>query len=165
MNRHSFSAALLLLAAALFLSPGRLMTGSFLTADDSVRNTMYVGENITEIEEDFDPPPEAVPGESFVKSPRVRNIGNTPCTVRVRIDFSDSEAEALCEPLVICSGWIASPDGFLYWHEPLYPGEATDPVFEYIRFKSDADSGELSEAFNKGFRVYVYAESMTGGFD
>ena len=157
------------------------VTYAYLTATDQKVNVFKVGENKIEVEEEFEKPTELSPNQIIKKKPLVRNTGDIPCFVRVRVEFSDSDAAAFCEFMdgeknVIAlpegENWVKGKDGYYYYTKVLHPGEpvtateanytgsgrkpgdATTPLFSKLHIK-DGVSPELLIAFN----VYVYAES------
>lgn len=56
-------------------------------------NAFIVGENVTEIEEDFEPPATIEAGQSYEKRVTVRNVKSVPCYVRVFAEFSHPQQE------------------------------------------------------------------------
>ena len=77
----AFSAILLTAAIA----------GAYFADAGSRENKVYVGDDVIEISEDFEPPVEQQTGSNlYKKQVTVVNHGTTPCFVRVYADFSDS---------------------------------------------------------------------------
>ncbi len=67
------------------------ISGAYLvSAPAGVDNEIVVGYDKTEIEEDFDPPTEQTPNAAtyYKKKVTVKNTGDTPCYVRMFVDFS-----------------------------------------------------------------------------
>lgn len=143
-----------ILAASLVIAASAGVTYAYLTAQDQVENTFDAAEAEIVVEEDFVPePPE--PGKTIKKAPRVRNVSDTDCYVRILCVFSDSDAESLCEPTEIQSGWEAKDDGYFYWNSAVRPGEETGALFEYVRIRED-----ISETDMIPFDILVYAEAV-----
>ena len=124
-------------------------TFAYLTDQDIKNNTLTVGETKTEIVEEFKPPKKLEPGVTFTKKPSVNNIGNLPCYVRMRADFSDSQMKDLCEDLDInTTDWeYDAADGYYYYKLLLEPGKMTSPLFTTVKVRTvDADGQEVTEA-------------------
>lgn len=150
------------LSLVLFLSAFGI-TYSFLTDRDSARNKFSIGETITTIDEEFTPPKVLTPGTSFTKKPRVENLGNLPCYVRMRADFSDNNMQRYCDELDInTTDWkYDSADGYYYYNKLLEPGEKTSPLFTKVTIKTTLSDGTvLTDAQMKDFEILVYAESQ-----
>ena len=130
-------------------------TYAYLYASDAAVNEFTIGGTITEVEEDYDPPPKLTPGAIITKKPWIVNKGNLKSFVRALIVFSDLAGKDICEPLVIGNKWHLNPaDGYYYYQELLAPGASTQPLFETVEIKSG-----LTEEDMKEFEIIVYAES------
>lgn len=149
----------LLIGTAVFLLLG--ISGgvalAYLSGEDSVMNYMSAAQTEIEIEEEFDPPEEIEPGMEIRKSPRVKNMADSPCYVRMNYYFSDYDAAEFCEELKIMPGWTLGADGYYYWKDRLLPGESTDPLFEKVVIRKETEEQDL-----KYFEIYVYAEAVSG---
>ena len=64
-------------------------------------NRIKIVENKTHIEEEFDPADDPGPGSVIKKKPCIVNDSVIPVYVRVRVVFSNLDAQAQCEPLKI----------------------------------------------------------------
>ena len=143
-----------LIAAALTLTAGLGTTCAYLTARDSVENTFDVSEVDITVEEGFEPtPPE--PGKAIKKAPKIRSGSDTDCYVRMRYEFTSSDAEKLCEPVKVNPGWTKKSDGYYYWNGIVKPGEETGTLFDRIQIKSGIAKEELIP-----FDILVYAEAV-----
>lgn len=151
---------LIVIACFLMLGASFGITYAYLISDDTEINAFTVGETVIEVEEDYDPPEKLEPGISINKKPWVENTGNLPCFVRMRADFSDSKAEAFCEPLDInTEDWeYNSSDGYYYYNKLLKPGEKTSHLFTQIVIKADSELQDMID-----FDVPVYAEARQQG--
>jgi len=149
-----------ILSFVLIASVSFEVTYSYLIDSAAAANRFVVGENSIVVEEEFNPPKELEPGISFDKKPKVTNTGNLPCFVRMRADFSDSEAQAICEPLDInTADWLYdSSDGYYYYNKVLQPGESTSPLFTKVTIRDDLDESDMKE-----FDILIYAESIQRG--
>lgn len=140
------------LASALLVGVGTGMSYAYLTARDGAVNQFQASSVDVEIEEEFKPPGDLKPGNVIKKAPTVKSSSNADCYVRVRVRFTDSDAENACEPLQINAGW-QEEDGYYYWTEPLHPGESTGALFDSVHVKADAK--EIPP-----FDILVYAEAV-----
>ena len=73
-------------------------------------NRIKIVENKTHIEEEFDPPADPGPGSVIKKKPCIVNDSVIPVYVRVRVVFSNLDAQAQCEPLKIKDSWKTGED-------------------------------------------------------
>ncbi len=132
-----------------------------LTDQAETVNTVLVSDNTIHVEEEFDPPSEPVPGQTFTKKPVIVNDGLLPCYVRARVLFGSQEAASICEPLQISPSWSQEEDGYYYYADPLSPGGLTEPIFYTVSFRTDISREELSGTLP--FEILVYAESVRAG--
>lgn len=139
------------------------VTYAYLVANDSKVNEFNVGENNIELKEEFTAPEVLEPGIEFDKNPYVRNTGDLPCIVRMRVDFSDSEAEKFCELIGINYGGWSGPykDGYYYYTKILKPGEETPKLFEKVKIKDKYEENGDTITINDmiDFDIMIYAES------
>ncbi|MGN0355494.1 MAG: hypothetical protein ACI4EI_10520 [Muricoprocola sp.] len=126
---------------------------SYLTAHDTVENVLDTCHVKAPVIEDFVVPDQIQPGDIIKKAPRMKNVGDTACYVRMRYVFSDSLAQEMCEDVQVHSEWNKKEDGFYYRNEPLQPGEETESLFDEIIIKENAESIPQ-------FSVLVYGESV-----
>lgn len=146
------------LAAALVLGVGAGTSYAYLTGRDDVENTFQASKTEIEMEEEFDPVPEVLPGLVITKAPKAVSRSSTDCYVRMMVRFSDNAAEAFCEPLSINSGWGWKEDGYYYWHDKVKPGESTGTIFDTVKIRSDVRKENLVD-----FDILVYAEAVACG--
>lgn len=147
--------AVVLIALLFSLSYG--VTKAYLTASDSVMNTFSIGETEGEIEEEF-PDPQPEPGVTLKKQAKIRNTGNLPAFVRVKLVYSDGIAEALTGITGIDSSvWKYDPvTDYYYYTNLVAPGEATADFMTGVTFlttNGDYVYENLSE-----FDLTIYAE-------
>ena len=145
---------LTLFLSALFLSTASI-TFAYLTDSDLAENKVSLTENEIHIEEEFVPPEEVTPGTVITKKPRIVNDSKIPVYVRMAVHFTDSAAEAFCEPFLIDSGWELRTDGYYYYKNVLNPGQKTSALFTTVKIKENAAAEELIP-----FDLLVYAESV-----
>lgn len=141
------------------------ITYAYLTSTQTRLNEFTVGENSIEIVEEFKPPEELKKGEGFDKKVQVKNTGNMACYVRVRVEFSDSEAQEFSTVDYHLDKWKLGDDGYYYYTEALEPYAdnaekgITSPLFEHVTIKSAEEyTPDLID-----FDIYVYSESCEKG--
>lgn len=143
------SLAVLICGVCLLLLTGGIC--AYLISVANQTNSFTVGENVTRIEEDFDPPTTIEAGESYEKKVTVRNVKSVPCYVRVFAEFSDPEQEDAMRLDFNTTDWtVKQTDGYYYYKSILPVGEATKPLFEEIYAEKDSANLEL----------IVYSESV-----
>lgn len=130
------------------------VTCAYLISGDNAENTFDVAKVDTRIIEKFDPPDDPVPGDVISKAPKVHSDSDTDCYVRIRVEFTN-DAQAICEPLSINSGWKLSDDGYYYWENVLAPGRDTGTLFDEVRIKDSIDQADI-----KPFDILVYTEAV-----
>ncbi|WP_373217088.1 hypothetical protein [Ruminococcus sp. 5_1_39BFAA] len=128
---------------------------AWLIDTKEVDNAVRFVQNKVHIEEEFDPPPDPKPGDVIVKKPSIVNDSVIPVYVRARICFTDSDAQAQCEPLVIREGWDLEKDGYYYYRKKLETGEGTTDIFDNIVIKNSVKKEELIP-----FDILVYGEAV-----
>ena len=124
------------------------MVYAYLIDRQETVNRIKIVENKTHIEEEFDPPADPGPGSVIKKKPCIVNDSVIPVYVRVRVVFSNLDAQAQCEPLKI-------KDGYYYYQKQLQPGLRTDTVFDNIVIKNTVKKEDLVP-----FDILVYEESV-----
>ena len=143
------SLAVLVYGVCLLLLTGGIC--AYLISVANQTNSFTVGENVTRIEEDFDPPTTIEAGESYEKKVTVRNVKSVPCYVRVFAEFSDPEQSDAMRLDFNTKDWtIRQADGYYYYKKILQVGEATEPLFSQIYAEKDSNNLEL----------IVYSESI-----
>ena len=128
------SLAVLVCGVCLLLLTGGICAYLISTANQT--NSFTVGENVTQIEEVFEPPETIEAGQSYV---------------RVFAEFSDPEqADAMRLDFNTTDWTVKQTDGYYYYKKILPVGEATAPLFEEIYAEKDSAKLEL----------IVYSESV-----
>ena len=90
---------LFVLAFCLLAGAAGSMVYAYLIDRQETVNRIKIVENKTHIEEEFDPPADPGPGSVIKKKPCIVNDSVIPVYVRVRVVFSNLDAQAQC-PLV-----------------------------------------------------------------
>ena len=126
------------------------MVYAYLIDRQETVNRIKIVENKTHIEEEFDPPADPGPGSVIKKKPCIVNDSVIPVYVRVRVVFSNLDAQAQCEPIKIKDSWKTGEDGYYY-----YQGQRTDTVFDNIVIKNIVKKEDLVP-----FDILVYEESV-----
>lgn len=139
-----------------------LVVSAYLTSNDKIVNSVTVGEASLKIVEDFEKPRHLEPGQVITKKVRIKNIGISPCKVRVLTVFSDSLAQKNARIQYNTGQWEYKEDGYWYCKKTLQPGEVSACLFEEVTIPAGASPEEL-----KGFEIIVYSECVneeSGGF-
>lgn len=157
INRWRYAALMiLLLGVTTVMSPS---VNAYLADGDTVTNPFEVGGNRIEIIEEFTPPDELQPGSVITKTVRVKNIGHSPCYVRIKAVFSDSEVGQYCSLDWNLEDYeYDAEDGYYYYTRAIEPGETTGYLFSTVSVSEDAPQSALTEV-----SVLVYAESCGSG--
>ena len=108
------------------------MVYAYLIDRQETVNRIKIVENKTHIEEEFDPPADPGPGSVIKKKPCIVNDSVIPVYVRVRVVFSNLDAQAQFQP-----------------------GQRTDTVFDNIVIKNIVKKEDLVP-----FDILVYEESV-----
>ena len=166
MRKHKSILFLLgILLIAVFVTNGIY---AYLSDADTAENEISIGGNNIEIEEEFDPPSELLPGLSFTKNVKVTNKGPNTCYVRVKAVFSDSDMEKYCDvdwniySENNVNGWIYNnEDGYYYYPASIAVSEKTTSLFTTVTMKENASASDF-----KDFDILIYAESyQADGFE
>lgn len=144
----------ILLILLLLLTIG--MNAYFVSQEDAV-NQVRVGENVTEIEEEYDPPQTMEADSDYTKKVTVRNQKAVPCYVRVSAEITPPIAEAGLEVDWNQTDWTEKQeDGYYYYKNVLPVGETTEPLLTELHATEELDD----------FSMIVYSESIQSeGFD
>ncbi len=134
-------------------------THAYLTATDSALNEFTAGEVDCGISEIF-PTPVVKPDSTAEKNVKIKNTGNLPAYVRVRVVYSDSIAEELSEiRLENIERWeYDAQSDFFYYTEIVHPGESTAALMSGISFLSSGESVDFEVLGD--FQISIYAELM-----
>ena len=177
------------------VSVGAVIIGSVLIAnayftDYTVTdNTITPAENILEISEEYEPPVEQEEGENIYKKRiSIENNGNSPCYIRVYMDFSDSDVRSRSylsnDPGMNPGSFFSaerSSEGTTYisrlelvapnW--VFVPDDSLSKMAGYYYYKNPVPAGEATEPLMtyvktvnadqddiKQYDIMVYAESI-----
>ena len=129
---------------------------AYFTSRASVKNTIVLGYNKIQVNENYVPPLSMDKGISFTKEPYVTNTGTVDCYVRVKSVISDSRvADHITIDYNTTDFTYNADDGYWYYNQVIRPGERTNSLFTTVSIAEDADDIVLD-----GFDIYVYAESV-----
>ena len=124
---------------------------AFYTETAARNNTVTVGENVTQIQEVFQPPELMEKGKEYTKKVTVRNQGSVPCYVRVLAEAVDPVMSDALKIDWNQTEWTSrQEDGYYYYRDPLPAGSVTVPLFTTLR-----PAAELED-----FRMIIYSESV-----
>lgn len=128
---------------------------AWLIDRDEAANKVGFAECDIHIEEKFEPPEEPKPGDTIIKKPCLVNDSPVEVFVRARVCFSDSDAQDMCEPLMLNRDWSYEEDGYYYYGKKLPSGEKTSTIFDNIVIKDTVKKENLVP-----FDVLVYGEAV-----
>lgn len=166
-------------AAGVFLTAVGI-SAAYLIYQDEIVNRIQAGENTISITEEFEPPKKLETGENiFKKRVQIENIDQTPCFVRVFMEFSDSDIKQRSCISPDGENWFPASDytssdfqqlpknwrylsleedpllgGFYYYIVPVKPGERTLPLAEKLMARYE------NEEQIRDFDILVTAESV-----
>lgn len=165
MNKKILTAAMAAALAVTAVVGGSL---AYFTDTQKKDNTFTVGNVKIELTEPnwestgaIDAP-DVYPGESLAKDPTVKNIGDNPCFVRIKVDGLDSLGEdnlityrTNYQDNQLSEGWKLY-DGYIYYTTVLLAGETTEtPAFTQIHIPETVTNG-----FDGNYDVVVTAEAV-----
>ncbi len=143
------------------------VTGAYLIHSEAKKNSLTVGETVTKLKEEYNPPAAVTPGTTFTKKPYMENQGNLACFVRMRVDFSDAKAGmannagGFCTLNYNTTDWTYnSTDEYWYYNKILQPGESTyaNPLFTTATVSSAVSQTDIIN-----FDIMVYGEATQAG--
>lgn len=143
-------------------------TAAYLTYSDNTENVIAIGQNTTQIKEDF-PEPTPVPLEENPEYTKKVFVANTSaeargsqvdCYVRMSVGYSHSDiAKGIILQNLDTKNWIYGEDGYYYYIKPLAEGEVTTPLF--TGFIIDSEKVEQDYlALIPEFEIQIYEESV-----
>ena len=135
---------------------------AYLSDGDKAVNSISIGGNRVELIEIFEPPSKLMPGVTFTKDVKVKNVGANDCYVRIKAVFTDSAMGDCCTLDFNTQDYeYRAEDGFYYYKEVLKEGEQTPSLFTTVSL-----SEEIAEEQIKDFDILVYTETYQSyGFD
>ena len=136
---------------ALAAAMGILVTvqgiAAYQSAFDTAKNIIRVGNNTTEIGEEFPSPTPVAPDKNTDITKKIwvtnRKQGvdgiSVDCYVRVSLAYSNSDiGRAVTMKGQNTTDWVYSDDGFYYYKNVLKEGESTRPLCTCLLYTSDA---------------------------
>lgn len=162
------SVKIMALLAILGLGALAGVTQAYLTDYQTLKNSFRVGENTTDITEEF-PPVTPVPPDEDPKIPKTISVKNTSggnersvdCYVRIRLAYSDLDIGGA----VAISGlndkdWIYDQqDGYYYYREILPAGATTKPLCTGFSIDGSQVEDTYSDLWDE-LSIQVYEESV-----
>lgn len=140
----------LLLLSILVIGAAALSTGSFayFNVEGETHNVITTAGVEVEVQEwadakketRFTNPVGVMPNQNVTKIAEVANTGTAKAWVRVRItktiqlQGSGTPDTSLIKLNLNTENWTSGADGYLYYNDPLDPGEVTEPVFTTVTF-------------------------------
>ena len=123
----------------------------FFHDEETLNNELRIGSVETEIVEEYDTKP-IVAGDIFKKIVWIKNIGESPCYVRVRILVSPEQYKEELALNIDTVNWEYR-NGYYYYKHMLNSGEKTSPLFTQLTIPSGLETGDV-------FDINIYSESV-----
>lgn len=135
---------------------------AYLADGDKAVNMMVIGGNRVELIERFEPPAELVPGVTFTKDVKVKNVGQNDCYVRIKAVFTDSDMGDYCTLDFNMQEYeYSEEDGYYYYKKVLKKDEETTSLFTTVSLSRSIPKEQI-----KDFDILVYTETyQSHGFD
>lgn len=166
MKKKLTAIALIVALLAVAVIGGTL---AYFTDTDSADNVFTVGNVRIDLTEPgwessgSQDAPQAYPGEALKKDPTVKNIGDNPCFVRIKVEGLDclgKENMITYETGYVTGAlgadWELGADGYFYYKHVLPAGETTKTaLFDQIRIPTSVTNG-----FDGSYDVIVSAEAV-----
>ena len=127
---------------------------AYLAATDERGNEWRIGYVDVAVEEEYKPPGELVPGDSFVKNVKATNKGVCNAYVRIKIVFSNEDMQELCELDYNTTNFTLGDDGYWYYNDILEAFSSTPSLFTTVTLSASANKDDLED-----FEIQVYAEA------
>ena len=172
MNKKKILSLALVVCVAAILAIGGTL--AYFTDTDSADNVFTVGNvkiDLVEEQWDTEEKEDVYPGEALAKDPVVKNLGDNPCFVRVKVEGLDCLAPAGLITFetgnvsgALGEGWVDGEDGYYYYTEVVtYEGDTyntdldteTTALFDHIRMPKD-----LTNGFDGEYDIKVSAEAV-----
>lgn len=141
---------------------------AYQSAFDTTENIIRVGNNTTEIGEEFPSPTPVVPDKNTDITKKIwvtnREQGaegmSVNCYVRVSLAYSNSDiGRAVTMKGLNTTDWIYSDDGFYYYKNVLKEGEATRPLCTGFTVEAEKIEKTYWDEL-EDFEIQVYEESV-----
>lgn len=143
------SSILVLLTALLALNMSGIY--GYFHDEETITEELVFGSIETEIVEECDTKP-VMPGEEFKKIVQVKNTGNNPCFVRVKVLISPEEYTDELALDINTNDWKYK-DGFYYYRKVLNVNDETTPIFTKLHIPNNLEKGDT-------FDINIYSESI-----
>lgn len=145
-----FCVAILLIA---FVAVG--MTYAYIYSSNIKVNTFEIGENVSQITEEFEEPTydQMVPGGKVTKDVKVTNTG-MPSYVRVYVAISSSDFEETFSIDWNTTDWTQGSDGYWYYNKVVGEGESTSSLMTTVTFNDKITDFKNKVKNAEGISVY-----------
>lgn len=165
MKRKLFILSILAICLAI------VATGSlaYYTAEGKAHNIITTGNVEIEVREwteggkPFQNLEGILPGMRVTKIAEVENTGGATAWIRVKLTKSIllkvedvTPDTSLVELNLNLEDWTQAEDGYLYYNDPVDPGEKTEPIFTHVTFNKTMGN----EYQNATATVEVYAQAV-----
>ena len=132
-------------------------TYAYLYSSNTKVNTFGIGENVSQITEEFEQPTyeQMVPGGKVTKDVRVTNTG-MPSYTRVYVAITSSEFEETFSIDWNTEDWTKGSDGYWYYNKVVGKGETTEPLMTTVTFND-----KIKDFQTKNYEcIAVYEETV-----
>lgn len=130
-------------------------TYAYLYSSNTKVNTFGIGENVSQITEDFEKPTaeQMVPGGKVTKDVRVTNTG-MPSYTRVYVAITSSDFEETFSIDWNTADWTKGSDGYWYYNKVVGKGETTEPLMTTVTFNDKITDFKNEVKNTEGISVY-----------
>lgn len=151
MKNYIKITSLILILIAICLSLNFKNINAYFIDNETLSSELVFGTVETEIIEDNDTKI-IVPGEDFKKVVKVKNIGESPCFVRVKVLISPEKYKDTLSLNINTNDWEYK-NGYYYYKNTLNSGNETTPLFTKLTIPNDLETGDI-------FDINIYSESI-----
>ena len=130
-------------------------TYAYLYSSNTKVNTFGIGENVSQITEEFEQPTyeQMVPGGKVTKDVRVTNTG-MPSYTRVYVAITSSEFEETFSIDWNTTDWTKGADGYWYYNKVVGQNETTSSLMTTVTFNDKITDFKNEVKNTEGISVY-----------
>lgn len=148
-------------------------TLAYFTDKEEDTNTFTIGNVNIELTEPSwtEDVSDVYPGQVLAKDPIVKNIGNNPCLVRIKLEMPTLPTNLPQNDVAIVyrtggldgilgADWVDGGDGYYYYLEILENSESTSELFEEVVIPTELENGDGTTDYD--IKVTAYAVQAQG---
>lgn len=151
MNKYLKLLSIVLVLITICMSINMKSISGFFHDEEKITNKIVIGSVETSIMEEFDTKP-IVAGDEFKKIVTVKNNGNSPCYVRLKVLISPEQYKDELNLDINTTDWEYL-DGYYYYKKILGCNEETVPIFTKLYIPNGLEKGDT-------FDINIYSESL-----